>query len=141
MTENTRRWYDKESKLSQIFFTAAGIAILLSCLGLFAIVYLVMQQRRKEIGVRKVLGASLPQLARLLSLDFLRLVLLAFLLATPIAWYFLHLWLQNFTYRIGIDWWLFPAAGVLTLVIALFTIGIQTVAAALANPVESLRSE
>jgi putative ABC transport system permease protein len=141
LTENTRRWYAKEERLSEVFCSSAVLAILLSCLGLFAIVVLIMEQRRKEIGIRKVLGASIAQITRLLSKDFMLLVLLAFAVATPIAWYFLNRWLQNFAYRISIGWWIFPVAGVLTLLIALVTIGIQTVRAALANPVHSLRSE
>ncbi|HEY4290595.1 MAG TPA: FtsX-like permease family protein [Puia sp.] len=141
LTENTRRWYDREQRLSSIFCSAAVIAILLSCLGLFAIVSLVMEQRRKEIGVRKVLGASLPQITRLLSGDFVKLVILAFVLATPIAWYALSKWLENFIYHISIGWWIFPTAGVVTLFIAMATISLQTIRAALANPVENLRSE
>jgi ABC-type antimicrobial peptide transport system permease subunit len=141
LTENTRRWYDREQRLSSIFCSAAVIAILLSCLGLFAIVSLVVEQRRKEIGVRKVLGASLPQITGLLSKDFVRLVLLAFVLATPIAWFALNKWLEDFSYRIVIGWWIFPIAGVLTLLIALLTISAQTIRAALANPVDALRSE
>jgi ABC-type antimicrobial peptide transport system permease subunit len=141
LTENTRRWYEKEQKLSSIFFTAASIAIILSCLGLFAIVALVMEQRRKEIGVRKVLGASVQSITTLLSKDFIQLVVLAFLIATPIAWYGLHRWLQAFQYRTRIQWWVFPAAGLLLLLIALLTISIQTIRASLANPVKSLRTE
>jgi putative ABC transport system permease protein len=141
MSENTRRWYESEERLSKIFFTAAGIAIVLSCLGLFAIVFLVMEQRRKEIGVRKVLGASVGQLTTLLARDFIRLVLLAFVLATPIAWFFLNRWLNDFSYRTDIGLWVFPLTWVLTLLIALLTIGLQTVKAAFSNPVDSLRSE
>src|SRR6202012_4858822 len=141
LTENVQRWYDKEEKLSSSFFAAAGIAILLSCLGLFAIVSLVMEQRRKEIGVRKVLGASLSQITSLLSKDFVKLVILAFVLATPIAWYALSKWLENFTYHISIGWGIFPAAGLVTLFIAMATISFQTIRAALSNPVENLRSE
>ncbi|GGA93906.1 ABC transporter permease [Puia dinghuensis] len=141
LTENTARWYDKERRLSSIFFTSAFIAILLSCLGLFAIVSLVMKQRRKEIGVRKVLGASIPAITGLLSKDFIRLVAIAFLLSTPVAWYFLDRWLRNFEYRVAASWWVFVLAGATTLVIALVTVGIQTVRAAVENPVRSLRSE
>jgi len=141
LTENTRRWYEKESRLSTIFFSSAFIAVLLSCLGLFAIVSLVMEQRRKEIGVRKVLGASLSSITGLLSKDFVVLVAIAFVISTPVAWYFLHQWLQNFEYRTDASWWIFGLAGVLTLAIALLTVGIQTVRAALSNPVQSLRSE
>ncbi len=141
VNENTERWYEKEQRLSKIFFTSAAIAVLLSCLGLFAIVTLVMQQRRKEIGVRKVLGASIAQITSLLSKDFLLLVLLAFVIATPLAWYLLNQWLQNFPYRISISWWIFPIAGIAVLLIALITISVQTIRASLANPVKSLRTE
>ena len=141
LTENTRRWYDREQRLSSIFCSAAVIAVLLSCLGLFAIVSLVMEQRRKEIGVRKVLGASLSQITGLVSRDFVKLVILAFVLATPIAWFALSKWLENFTYHISIGWWIFPVAGLATLAIAMATISFQTIRAALANPVENLRSE
>lgn len=141
ITDNTARWYTKEERLSSIFFTAAAVAIVLSCLGLFAIVTLIMAQRQKEVGVRKVLGASIPSLAGLLSKDFVRLVAIAFLIATPISWFFLHQWLQDFAYRTELSWWIFPLAGLVTLLIALITVGVQTLRAALANPVKSLRSE
>jgi predicted permease len=141
LSENTQRWYEKERRLADIFFSAAFIAILLSCLGLFAIVSLIMEQRRKEIGVRKVLGATISSITGLLSRDFVRLVLLAFVIAAPIAWYLLHRWLDNFLYRTSIGWWVFPLAGVATLFIALLTVSVQTMRAALANPVKSLRSE
>jgi ABC-type antimicrobial peptide transport system permease subunit len=100
-----------------------------------------MKQRRKEIGVRKVLGASLFSITGLLSKDFVVLVAIAFMISTPVAWYFLHKWLQDFEYRTDASWWIFGLAGGLTLAIALLTVGIQTVRAAYANPVESLRSE
>ena len=141
LTDNIRRWYEKEQRLSSIFFSAAGIAIILSCLGLFAIVALVLEQRRKEIGVRKVLGASIAGITALLSRDFLRIIAFAFLTAVPIAWYFLNQWLQNFVYRTPFSWWIFPLAGLLSIIIALVTISFQTVKASLANPVDSLRSE
>jgi putative ABC transport system permease protein len=141
VTENTARWYAGEKRLSSVFFAAAGIAILLCCMGLFAMVSLVTEQRRKEIGVRKVLGASVRAITGLLSVSFLRLVVVGFFIATPISWYFLHRWLDNFLYRSALSWWIFALAGVATLLIALVTVGIQTVRAAVANPVESLRSE
>ncbi len=141
LSENTHRWYEREQRLSTIFFSAAAIAIILSCLGLFAIVTLILEQRRKEIGVRKVLGASISGLTSLLSKDFLKLIALAFVIAVPIAWYFLNQWLQGFVYRTAISWWIFPLAGLVSIAIALATIGFQTVRASLANPVESLRSE
>jgi putative ABC transport system permease protein len=141
VTENVARWYADEKRLSSIFFTAAATAIGLCCLGLFAMVSLVMEQRRKEIGVRKVLGASVSSITGLLSASFVRLVALAFLIATPIAWYFLHKWLDNFLYRTSLSWWIFLAAGLATLLIALLTVGVQTVRAAVMNPVKSLRAE
>lgn len=141
LTENTYRWYAKEERLSTLFCSAASIAILLSCLGLFAIVSLVIGKRRKEIGVRKVLGASVAGITGLLSKEFLRLVALAFIIATPIAWYFLSRWLQDFPYRIAISWWIFPLAGLSALAIALGTISVLTIQASLANPVKSLRTE
>jgi len=141
LSENTSRWYAKEQRLSTIFFSAAAIAVLLSCLGLFAIVSLVIGLRRKEIGVRKVLGASIGGIAVLLSKDFVRLVVLACLIATPIGWYFLNGWLQDFVYRIAISWWIFPLAGLVAMAIALGTISILTIRASLANPVKNLRTE
>ncbi|HEY4155410.1 MAG TPA: FtsX-like permease family protein, partial [Puia sp.] len=141
LTENTRRWYAKEKRLSSIFFSAAAVAIILSCLGLFAIVSLVLEQRRKEIGVRKVLGASLATITGLLSGDFLKLIALAFAIAVPIGWYFLNHWLQSYAYRAPLSWWIFPVAGLLSIAIAMLTIGFQTLKASRVNPVESLRSE
>jgi ABC-type antimicrobial peptide transport system permease subunit len=141
LTENTRRWYAREQRLSSIFFSSAAVAIILSCLGLFAIVSLVLEQRRKEIGVRKVLGASLATITGLLSGDFLKLIALAFAIAIPIGWYFLNRWLQGYVYRAPLSWWVFPAAGLLSIAIAMLTIGFQTLKASRANPVDSLRSE
>jgi hypothetical protein len=141
LTENTYRWYAKEERLSTLFCTSALIAIVLSCLGLFAIVSLVIGKRRKEIGVRKVLGASVTGLMGLLSKEFLRLVALAFVIATPIAWYFLRQWLTDFPYRIELSWWVFPLAGLTALTIALGTISVLTIQASMANPVKSLRTE
>ena len=141
VTENTARWYAKEERLSSIFSTAAYIAMLLSCLGLFAMVTLIVEQRRKEIGVRKVLGATIPSVTGLLAKDFVVLVVVAFLISAPVSWYFLNKWLQNFVYRTELSWWIFPLAGLMTLLVALLTVGIQTVRAAVANPVRALRSE
>lgn len=110
-------------------------------MGLFAIAVMVMTQRTKEIGIRKVLGASVGQVVVLLSKDFVKLVLTAFAIATPIAWYAMNQWLQDFAYRIEIGWWVFVVAGLLALVIALLTVSFQAIKAALVNPVRSLRSE
>ena len=98
-------------------------------------------QRTKEIGVRKVLGASVSNIVMLLSKDFIKLVIIAFIIASPVAWYIMHNWLQDFAYRINISWWIFIAAGLLAVIIALATISFQAIKAAIANPVKSLRTE
>ena len=141
VSENTERWYRKEQRLSTIFSTAAGIAILLSCMGLFAVALISIEQRTKEIGVRKVLGASIGSLVALLSKDFLRLVLVAIVLATPLAWWAMNNWLGDFAYKISMPWWVFVLTGGLAIIIAFVTIAFQSVKAALMNPVKSLRSE
>jgi ABC-type antimicrobial peptide transport system permease subunit len=125
-------------KLSAIF---ASLAIFISCLGLFGLASFVAEQRTKEIGVRKVLGASVPHLWALLSKEFVMLVLISFVIAAPAAYYFMHGWLEHFQYRISLSWWIFAAAGAGSLFITLLTISFQSVKAALANPVKSLRTE
>ncbi|MBO9564071.1 MAG: ABC transporter permease [Niastella sp.] len=141
LDENTDRTYSGETKLSKIFISGAILAILISCMGLFAIALLAILQRTKEIGIRKVLGASVPHIVGLVSKDFLVLVLIAIVIASPIAWYAMHNWLQSFYYRIDIAWWVFALAGVIALLIAFITLSLQSVKAALRNPVNSLRSE
>ncbi|GAA4461763.1 ABC transporter permease [Nibrella saemangeumensis] len=133
--------YRAERQFQSIFTVFTGLAILVACLGLFGLATFTAEQRTKEIGVRKVLGASVPSLVSMLNKDFLNPVLMAILIATPIAWYAMDQWLQNFTYRINLDWWIFALAGLLAVVIALFTVSFQSVRAALMNPVKSLRSE
>ena len=135
------QFYEKERKMSQLLNTATGIAILISCLGLFGLVAFSTAQRTKEIGIRKVLGASVQQIVGLLSKDFLKLVILSILIASPIAYYFMDKWLQDFAYRIDISWWIFALAGIVAIVIALLTVSYQAIRAALANPVKSLRTE
>jgi ABC-type antimicrobial peptide transport system permease subunit len=110
-------------------------------LGLLGLVIYTTTQRTKEIGVRKVLGASVSQIVALLSKDFLGLILLAFLVAVPLSWMAMHKWLDNFAYRTEISWWIFVAAGAAMITIALLTLGFQTIKAALANPVKNLRTE
>ena len=117
------------------------LTILISCLGLFGLAAFTAEQRTKEIGVRKVLGASVVSIVTLLSKDFLKLVLIAIVLASPIAWYAMTKWLQDFAYKIDIEWWVFALAGLLAVSIALLTVSFQSVKAALMNPVNSLRSE
>lgn len=128
----------KIGKLSSIF---AALAIFISCLGLFGLASFVAEQRTKEIGVRKVLGASFINLWGLLSKEFVMLVVISFLIATPITWYFMHNWLQNYQYRTAVTWWIFAAAGIGALLITLLTVSFQSIKAALANPVKSLRTD
>jgi putative ABC transport system permease protein len=131
---------DKEN-LSRIIEYFALIAILLSCSGLFSIAAFLSAQRTKEIGIRKVLGAGVTGILVLLSKEFVKLVLIAFVIALPLIWYVMHKWLQNFAYRINIAWWVFAGAGMFVLLLALITVGFQSIKAALMNPVKSLRVE
>jgi putative ABC transport system permease protein len=133
--------YKSEQKQGSLFTCFAGIAIFIACLGLLGLSAFSISQRIKEIGVRKVLGASTGSIVGLLSRDFLKLVAIAALIAFPIAWYTMHSWLRDFAYRIAIQWWVFLVAGILAAGVALVTIGFQAIRAALANPVKSLRSE
>lgn len=119
----------------------AGLTIFISCLGLFGLAAYMAESRIKEIGVRKVLGASVMSITSLLSKDFLKLVFISFVLATPIAWYFMNEWLTSFSYRIGIEWWIFVLAGIASAFIALVTVGYQAISAARSNPVKNLRTE
>ncbi|WP_018629407.1 ABC transporter permease [Niabella aurantiaca] len=139
--ENVDRWYRSEQKLARMFSIAAGIAIILSCMGLFAMAFIVTGQRTKEIGVRKVLGASVANIASLVGREFVKPVVIAIFIAMPIALWALNKWLQHFTYRVSIAWWVFAAAGGIALVIAVATVSIQAIKAAAANPVNSLRNE
>ncbi len=126
------------SKLANIF---AFLAIFISCLGLFGLATFTAEQRTKEIGVRKVLGASSSNIVALLSTNFLNPIVLAFLIAFPVAWYAMNDWLQNYAYKINVSWWMFVVAGLVTMCIAFLTVGYQSIKAALANPVKSLRTE
>src|SRR4029079_10348188 len=141
LDESLDNFYKAERKWSSIIGWAGGISVFLACLGLFGLASLTAVNRTKEIGIRKVLGASLPGIVKLLSKDFLKLVVFALVIAAPLAWYFMHKWLQDFAYRISIGWWIFIAAGSLALIIAFITIGFQAVKAGIANPVKSLRME
>lgn len=139
--ENVENWYKQEKMMSFLFSIAAVIAIVLSCLGLLAMVLLIIQQRVKEIGVRKVLGADVSTLSFIISKDFLKLVLIAVLIATPVAWLVMNKWLESFPYRINIQWWMFVLVALTALIIAFMTISYNTVKAAMQNPVKSLRTE
>ncbi|UEG55158.1 ABC transporter permease [Mucilaginibacter daejeonensis] len=141
LNENTERQYLNEKRLSGIFVSGAVLAIVISCIGLLAISIMIVIQRTKEIGIRKVLGANVAGIVLMLSQDFIKLVLLAAVMAFPVAWYLMDHWLQGFAYRIHIQWWVFVAATLLAMILAVITVSFQSIKAALANPVKSLRSE
>jgi putative ABC transport system permease protein len=133
--------YRGEQRMARVALVFAGLAIFIACLGLFALAAFAAERRTKEIGIRKVLGASVAGLTGLLARDFLKLVLLAIVIASPIAWYLMHRWLSDFAYRIDLSWHLFLPAGLAALVIAFLTVSFQSVKAALANPVDSLKRD
>lgn len=141
LDENFDRLYKAENRKGTLFTTFSFLAIFIACLGLFGLSTFTITQRVKEIGIRKVLGASVGTIVQMISKDFLKLVIIAAVIAFPIAWYAMDNWLQDFAYRIDISWWVFLAAAIIALVIALLTISFQAVKAALANPVKSLRTE
>src|SRR6266542_2980937 len=141
LDEYFQKNYEAENHLAAIVGYFTAIAILISCLGLFGLATFSAEQRTKEIGVRKVLGASVTSIVALLSKDFLKLVAVAILIASPIAWWAMHRWLQNFAYRVNISWLVFAITTLAALLIALFTISFQAIRAAIANPVKSLRTE
>lgn len=141
MDENLNQQYLAESKLSNIISLATLLAILVACLGLFGIATLTIAQRTKEIGVRKVLGASTSNIVLMINKNFAALALIATLIAAPISWYFINEWLADFAYRIDIQWWVFALSGILAIAVAFLTVSFQSVRAAMANPVNSLRSE
>jgi ABC-type antimicrobial peptide transport system permease subunit len=134
-------FYKQESQLAQLYEIFAAIAIFLSCLGLNGLALFMAVQRTKEVGIRKVLGASAGKIVYLFSKEFIMLIAIAFMIASPIAWYFMQHWLQNYAYRINISWWLFAEGGFVAVIIALATISFQAIKAASANPVNSLSSQ
>ncbi|HVX48900.1 MAG TPA: ABC transporter permease [Chitinophagaceae bacterium] len=141
MDEEVQKMYEADITVSGIITSFTLMAIFISCLGLFGLAAFSAEQRRKEISVRKVLGASVTGLAGLLSKDFLQLVGIAFIIAAPVAWWVMHVWLQGFAYKVTISWWMFAVSAVLSFLIALATVSYQAVKAAIANPVKILRSE
>lgn len=141
LDENLARYYETETLISRLVDTATLVAILIGCLGLYGLMTFVVIQRTKEIGIRRVLGASAISVVKLLADDFLRLVLIAFLVAAPIGWYLMNRWLEDFAYRIELEWWFFGAAGLSMTGVALVTVASHSMKAALANPVKSLRME
>jgi putative ABC transport system permease protein len=141
LDEIFNRQYQNERMFGKAFGIFAGLAIFIACLGLFGLAMFTTIQRTREIGVRKVMGATVPDILVLISKDFIRLVLVAAVLAFPIAWWVMHGWLQDFAYRVNIGAWVFILAGTAAILISLFTISFQAVKAAVANPVKSLRME
>jgi putative ABC transport system permease protein len=135
------KMYRAEQRIGRVALTFAFLTILIACLGLFGLVTYIIEQRFKEIGIRKVLGADVASIVQLISKDFIKLVALAVLIASPIAWWTMRLWLQDFAFRIDIGWRVFALAGFMALVIALLTVSFQAIKAAVANPVKSLRTE
>ncbi len=141
MDEQLNKFYQSDQRLLNVITIFATLAIIIACIGLFGLSIYTAKQRTKEIGIRKVLGASVTGVVRLLSKDFIKLVGIAILIASPVAWWAGNKWLQDFAYRISIGWWVFASAGAIALLIAMFTVSFQAIKAAIANPVKSLRTE
>jgi len=141
LDDKIESFYKQENQLAQLYKIFAAIAIFLSCLGLYGLASFMAVQRIKEVGIRKVLGATAGNIVYLFSKEFIILISIAFLIATPLAWYFMNKWLQDYVYRINISWWLFAAGGLVSIIIALTTISFQAIKAAITNPVKSLRTE
>jgi ABC-type antimicrobial peptide transport system permease subunit len=139
--QNIAKFYDSEQHTSSLLRWATGLSIFISCLGLLGLAIYTTNQRTKEIGVRKVLGASVTSIVRLLSAEMMWLIMLSFILVTPLAWLGMNKWIQGYADRTTISWWIFAASGAGMLLAALFTSSFQTIKAAIANPVNSLRSE
>jgi ABC-type antimicrobial peptide transport system permease subunit len=141
LDDKVASFYKQENQLAYLYEIFAVIAIFLSCLGLYGLASFMAVQRIKEVGIRKVLGATASNIVYLFSREFVSLIIIAFAIATPIAWYFMHEWLENFAYRIHLSWWLFLIGGITSIIIALISVSFQAIKAAIANPVKSLRTE
>ncbi|RFS24055.1 ABC transporter permease [Chitinophaga silvatica] len=141
LNDNIRRLYEEEGRFSNMLMSGALLAIIITCMGLFAVTVLTIAQRKKEISIRKVLGASVQSVVMLLTKDFLMLVLIAIVIATPFSWYFMHQWLQQFEFHITIRWWIFMVVGFVAVAFAILTVCLQSIHAAMANPVKSLNRE
>lgn len=133
--------YISDQRQANLFGVFSFLTIFIACMGLLGLIAFIAQQKTKEIGIRKVLGASISEIVQMLARDFVMVIVIAMLMATPVAWYFMNKWLQDFAYKIEIPWWVFIVSGGMALVIALFTMGFQAVKAAVANPAQSLRTE
>jgi putative ABC transport system permease protein len=141
LDESFQKMYKAEDKLKTLLTFFTGITIFVACLGLLGLAAYAAERRKKELGIRKVLGATVQGLVVLLSKDFIKLVLISLVVASPVAWYFMNKWLESFAYRIDITWWMFAVAAVLAVLLALLTVSFQAVKAALSNPVQNLRTE
>ncbi len=141
LDDDLASWYEKERSTSRLLSLFAGIAIFISCLGLYGLISFITAQKTKEVGIRKVLGATVSHIVYLFTKDFVLLVAVAFVIAAPLGYYFMKQWLADFTYKIDISWWMFVVAALIGIVIALLTVSFQSIRAALANPVDALRSE
>jgi putative ABC transport system permease protein len=141
LDDSFNEMYRNEQRVGKIALVFSALAIFIACLGLFGLATFIAEQRTKEIGIRKVLGASVQGIVQMLSKDFMKLVAISFVIAAPTAWYFMNKWLQDFAYRVNISWWIFVAAGLAALLIALVTVSFQAIRAAIMNPVKSLRTE
>ena len=139
--ESYAKKFDDTQRTGKLAALFAALTIFISCLGLFALAAYMAENRIKEIGVRKILGASVVSIISLLSKDFLKLVIISFVIASPVAWFAMNKWLEGYTYRISVEWWVFAAAGFISVIIALTTVSFQAIKAAIANPVKSLRTE
>jgi len=141
LDEGYAQMYTHVQRTGNIFTSFAILAIFIACLGLFGLAAFTTEQRTKEIGIRKVLGATVNGIVQLLSKDFIKLVFVAIVIASPLAWWAMNKWLEDFAYRIDMEWWMFAAAGLLAITIAMLTVSFQAIKAAIANPVNSLRNE
>ncbi len=141
LDDNFEQMYTTEDKLKSLLALFTVTAIVIGCLGLFGLAAYTAEKRKKEVGIRRVLGASMGGVVLLLSKDFIKLIVISLVIASPVAWYFMNKWLQDFAYRVHIGWWIFGLAAVLVLGIALITVSFQAIQAALSNPVKSLRTE
>jgi putative ABC transport system permease protein len=133
--------YRAEQRIGKISVIFTSLAIAIACLGLFGLAAYAAEQRTKEIGIRKVLGADVSVIVAMLTKDFIKLVFIAILISSPVAWYFMHQWLQGFAYRVNFQWWIVALAGIGAILIAFLTISFQSIKSALANPVNSLKNE
>lgn len=141
LDDKIENFYKQENQLASLYKIFAFIAIFLSCLGLYGLASFMAVQRIKEVGIRKVLGATASNIVYLFSKEFILLISIAFVIAAPVAWYFMNKWLQNFVFKIELSWWIFLAAGMASIIVALAAVSFQAIKAAIANPVKSLRTE